>query len=88
MLTILLAIRRVLEKVTDTKIDKNEKIPIENISQIRMGTTGYYIICFFIYYYYYCFFVNTVVLFTFYNYNIIFRFILNGKMTKNFFKLI
>jgi len=33
------AIRRVLEKVTDTKIDKNEKIPIENISQIRMGTT-------------------------------------------------
>ncbi|ORX57697.1 hydantoinase B/oxoprolinase [Piromyces finnis] len=33
------AIRRVLENVTGVSIDRNEKIPVEHISQIRMGTT-------------------------------------------------
>lgn len=33
------AIRRVLEKVTGIPVDRNEKIPVDHISQIRMGTT-------------------------------------------------
>lgn len=33
------AIRRVLEQVTGKEIPRNKKIPVDNISQIRMGTT-------------------------------------------------
>ncbi|ORX77294.1 hypothetical protein BCR32DRAFT_223520 [Anaeromyces robustus] len=33
------AIRRILERVTGTPISRDEKIPVDHISQIRMGTT-------------------------------------------------